>query len=200
MEREKLLRGLDLVFSAIILIPLVLFVWPFVALAIFLSDGWPVIFYQPRVGKNGKVFVMPKFRTMKNGTENDEKPQNRRDSRIIPHVGFILRITNIDETTQFICVLLGKMSLVGPRPDLPGRKPFYHKDDWEVRTAGRLPGVTGRWALYRKGRIEISAREAVAMDLEKITIPEYLRLVSATPFVIIRRICRPSVYNIRNVC
>jgi lipopolysaccharide/colanic/teichoic acid biosynthesis glycosyltransferase len=174
-----------------------LLLWPFIALAIFLSDGRPILFKQTRVGKDGKPFEMMKFRTMGKGTVNTEKPKSWKDKRLIPYVGYVLRITNLDEFPQFINVLKGEMSLVGPRPDTPKRKDFYDESDWEKRTAGHLPGITGRWAVFGKGRIEISDSRAVQMDIQKRTVPIYLFLIIATPFAIARRILFPNVYNIK---
>ncbi len=131
-----------------------------IALAILLDDGPPVFFLQERVGKGGRVFKLIKFRTMRPGaglfvSENDPA---------ITSVGRFLRRWSLDELPQLVNVLLGHMSLVGPRPALP-----YQVARYTPRQRRRLevrPGITG-WAQVR-GRNSLSWPERIELDLEYI--------------------------------
>lgn len=142
-------RALDIAAA----ISLLIFLFPllvFVAVAIKISDPGPVLFRQPRMGLNGEKFGIFKFRTMRVAQCSVEGVQQTQlnDPRISPLGGF-LRRTSIDELPQFINVLLGHMSMVGPRPhvagQLAGGQPYkdvvpYYDDRLRVR-----PGITG-WA------------------------------------------------------
>jgi lipopolysaccharide/colanic/teichoic acid biosynthesis glycosyltransferase len=118
-----------------------------IALAIRLDSPGPIIFRQKRVGKNGRIFTLYKFRSMIDGAERDNnfKPASKGDSRIT-RVGAVLRRTRLDELPQLLNILLGDMYFIGPRPFVPNQEeecirhiPFY-KQRWSVR-----PGATG-WA------------------------------------------------------
>ena len=126
------------------------------ALAIRFSDGSPILFRQTRVGLHGRPFEMIKFRTMVVGAEEqleDVLHLNERegaafkatnDPRITP-VGRFLRRTSIDELPQLWNVLVGTMSLVGPRPPLPREVAEY--DIWHRRRLSMKPGITGLWQI-----------------------------------------------------
>lgn len=110
-------RGFDIIFSLGVLVLLLSWLTPLLALAIKLNSRGPVFFRQKRVGRNGIIFYCYKFRTMVVNAEADEMPAMRDDDRITK-VGRFLRKTNMDELPQFINVLLGHMSIVGPRPHM----------------------------------------------------------------------------------
>tara|TARA_X000001036_G_scaffold77504_1_gene69107 strand:- start:2734 stop:3324 length:591 start_codon:yes stop_codon:yes gene_type:complete len=150
-----------------------------VALLIILNDGFPVIFQQNRVGKDGKFFKMYKFRSMvKNAEEilksdqelyeryvkNDFKLSAQEDIRILPFGNFI-RKTSIDELPQFFNVLKGEMSVVGPRP-VVGKELdiLYNKNSKKYRSV--KPGVTGLW--QASGRSNLSGEKRVQLELEGI--------------------------------
>ena len=128
------------------------------------------IFRQVRLGHCGRPFVMYKFRTMTPGAEScqDEVPneqdgpifKNRRDPRIT-RLGRFLRRTSIDELPQLLNVLLGQMSLVGPRPPI-GREVAQYKA-WQRRRLAVKPGLTCLWQI--SGRSEIGFENWVRMDL-----------------------------------
>lgn len=162
--------------GCIILIPLTMCIW----FANLLSkDNGPVFYVQKRIGKNGKVFKMYKYRSMvvnadkklrryllDNEDANEEFLKYRKlknDPRITP-IGSFIRKTSLDEFPQFINVLKGDMSLVGPRPYLPREKRVmkkYYKEIIKVK-----PGLTGPWQV--NGRSEISLEERMKMDIEYI--------------------------------
>ena len=109
-------RGMDFVFSLIAVILLLPF-YLFSALAVKLSSPGPIFFLQDRVGKNGRSFKIIKFRTMVvNAEQNGPQLSSENDPRITK-VGKFMRKTRLDEFPQFINVLIGDMSIVGPRPE-----------------------------------------------------------------------------------
>ncbi len=128
------------------------FFFPFIGLLILLDSGFPIFYTQNRLGKNGRVYKMIKFRTMRTDAEKDGKPRpaSENDDRAT-RVGRILRKTHLDELPQFINILRGDMSLVGPRSERPElveelqkQIPFYR-----ARLFAR-PGLTG-WAQVNYG-------------------------------------------------
>ncbi|MBW7885040.1 MAG: sugar transferase [Caldilineaceae bacterium] len=125
-----------------------------VALAIKLEDRGPILYRAPRVGENGKIFYMLKFRSMVVGADqlqslvNKTDPQGRlvhkrADDPRITRVGRIIRRTSIDEFPQLINVLKGEMSLVGPRPELPWLVEKY--EPWQRKRFAVPQGITGWW-------------------------------------------------------
>jgi len=119
--------------------------YPLVAILILLDSGAPVIYKQIRSGKGGKAYYVYKFRTMRQDAEKDGKPQltQEKDSRIT-NVGNLLRKAHIDELPQFLNVLRGEMSLVGPRAERPEWIAEFQKQIPFYRARLLVkPGVTG---------------------------------------------------------
>lgn len=137
-------RALDVALSALLLVvcaPLLLLI----ALLIRLESPGPVLFTQKRVGLRGKLFSIYKFRSMRMDTHRyAASPMTSEDARIT-RVGRILRTTSFDELPQLVNVLLGDMSLVGPRPEMP----FLVEQYSELHRARLcvIPGITGLWQL-----------------------------------------------------
>ena len=119
------------------------------ALAVLLDSGRPVLFRHLRVGRGGREFGMFKFRSMVvNAAQVGPWYTADNDPRIT-RVGRFLRRSSIDELPQLLNVLLGDMSLVGPRPDVQAQRALYTEADWQQRCSVR-PGITGlAQALYR---------------------------------------------------
>ena len=160
-------RGLSIVISLIGLI-LALPLIPLIALAIYLDSKGPVFYYQDRVGKNGSVFQVVKFRTMRPDAEAANGPQwaDDNDSRVT-RVGLFLRRSRLDEIPQLWCVLKGDMAFVGPRPERPEFVEMLTKEIpfYGVRHMVR-PGLTG-WAQvkYKYGSSVEDALEKLQYDL-----------------------------------
>ena len=145
------------------------------AIAIKATDRGPIIFSQVRSGRNGRKFRMHKFRSMVVNAEKLKKELekfNEMDGPVfkmkhdprITRVGRFIRKTSIDELPQLFNVLVGEMSLVGPRPPLPSEVAQYKP--WQRRRLSVKPGITGPWQV--SGRNEIDFEEWMRMDLEYI--------------------------------
>lgn len=192
-------RLLDVIFSLLILVPLC-FVIVAVAILIRLDSEGPVFYRQKRVGLNGALFTLYKFRTM--SLYNDDSLHRDAANRFISgqklsedaargisykltedprvtRIGRFLRRTSIDELPQFFNVLRGEMSLVGPRPPLPYEVEMYSPYD-RLRLTGK-PGLTGIWQVY--GRSRVSFQSMVEMDIEYLrqqSLWEDLKLIVLT--------------------
>jgi exopolysaccharide biosynthesis polyprenyl glycosylphosphotransferase len=153
-------RITDVLLSSLLIL-LTLPLWLVAAVVVKATSRGPVFFCQERTGQNGKQFVMFKFRSMYEGTPKYERsPESSRDRRITP-VGKFLRKTSLDELPQLLNVLIGDMSLVGPRPEMPYVTAAYIP--LERRRLSVPQGLTGLWQLSgdRKFRIH----EALEYDL-----------------------------------
>jgi exopolysaccharide biosynthesis polyprenyl glycosylphosphotransferase len=146
-----------------------------IALAVRLDSRGPVFFSQKRVGLRGRRFLVHKFRTMVvNAEELREElmEQNEMDGPVfkithdprVTRVGRFLRKTSLDELPQFFNVLMGEMSVVGPRPPLPDEVREYER--WQLRRLSMKPGITCIWQV--SGRNNIPFEEWMRMDLEYI--------------------------------
>ena len=159
------------VFGVIVLMPVLLII----ALCIKLGDGGPVLHFREIIGKNGRRFFALKFRTMipdadtyltKHPELMQKFQQNmklERDPRVT-RVGRFLRKTSLDELPQLINVLVGQMSLVGPRMIHPSELPRYGK--YAPKRLSVKPGITGLWQI--SGRQHISYDERVQLDMRYI--------------------------------
>src|ERR1700755_2379796 len=126
------------------LLGLALFGLPMLAVALWirLDSAGPVFFRQERVGRHGKLFRIHKFRTMAVDAEQRGPQLTVGADARVTRVGRVLRANRLDELPQFLDVLAGDMSLVGPRPDLPRYVAQWPADLRERGLAGR-PGITG---------------------------------------------------------
>lgn len=138
-------RIFDIVFSSAIILLVFSWLFPIMAILIKLNSKGPVFFKQQRTGVNNKTFWCYKFRTMTVNSESDSKQAQVNDSRITS-IGSFMRKTNIDELPQFFNVLLGQMSVVGPRPHMLKHTQQYSEliRHYKVRHFVN-PGITG-WA------------------------------------------------------
>jgi len=133
-----------------------------VAICIYLEDGRPIFFRQKRAGKDGKPFLILKFRGMKKGAEKDPRSLFVDEKNpFLTKVGRFIRKWSIDELPQLINVLKGDMSLVGPRPTLLYQIKRYN--DFQKRRLLVKPGITG-WAEIH-GRNELTWEERIKYDV-----------------------------------
>lgn len=145
IENQIKKRIFDLVFSGLIIVCILSWLYPIIALLIKLDSKGPVLFVQKRTGINKKDFNCYKFRSMKVNGDADEKQATKDDDRIT-RMGRFFRKTNIDELPQFFNVFQGEMSVVGPRPHMLKHTDEYSKliEYYLVRHYVK-PGITG-WA------------------------------------------------------
>ena len=200
----RMKRIVDVVLTLLLAIPLCI-VFVLIAVMIRLDSKGPVLFRQKRVGLNGEEFLFYKFRSMYVDTDenvhrnaitqymNGEQLNKRVDTTLlyklvddprITRVGRILRKTSIDELPQFLNVLRGEMTLVGPRPPLPYEVELYSDRDW-LRLCGK-PGLTGIWQVYARSRVDFQTM--VDMDIDYLrhqSVWEDLKLVVLTPWVMV---------------
>jgi len=155
-------RSFDLLLGVLILILLAIPTL-LIAIAIFLSSKGSILYWSDRVGKNNKIFKMPKFRSMLVGTPIVATHLLGNPDSYLSPIGSFLRSTSLDELPQLFSVLKGDMSFVGPRPAL------YNQDDLialrtEKGVDKLLPGITG-WAQVN-GRDELLIPDKVTLDVE----------------------------------
>jgi exopolysaccharide biosynthesis polyprenyl glycosylphosphotransferase len=167
-------RGFDIL-VAMLALGLTAPVLLIVAAVVKLTSEGPIFFAQERVGKNGRTFKMLKFRSMvmnaealrgKLEAENEmDGPvfKIKRDPRIT-RIGHFIRKTSLDEFPQFINVLRGSMSIVGPRPPLPSEVAQYER--WQRKRLSVKPGITCIWQI--SGRNEVTFEQWVQMDIDYI--------------------------------
>ncbi len=148
-------RSFDVLFSSMMLLFVLSWLYPIIALAIFLESRGPILFKQYRNGKNNEVFRCLKFRTMYLNEEADQKWATKNDHRIT-YFGAILRRTSLDELPQLINVLIGDMTIVGPRP-LPVKlnEQYINQIKSYSQRHTFKPGITGlAQALGHRGEIK----------------------------------------------
>lgn len=177
-------RPLDCVVALFLLI-LSLPIFLLASLAVIIEDPKsPIFFKQDRVGKNGNVFRVYKFRSMKANTEENGKKLS--DVERLTRVGSILRKTSIDELPQLINVLKGQMSFIGPRPLLVKYLPYYTKE--ELKRHNVLPGISG-WAQVN-GRNALSWDERFEYDVEYVdglSLRMDLKIIFLTVYKVFKR-------------
>ena len=176
-------RCFDVVVCIVLSIPALTIIM-LLALVILIVEGRPVFFVQQRAGKKGKLFLMPKIRTLRSGPIACEQSCESDKEPFLTVTGGFLRRHRLDELPQIFSVLRGQMSLVGPRPELPNivatYAPIHSK-----RLAAK-PGITGLWQI--KGSRKAAIHKNIKYDLD------YLRkaglwldikiLIQTIPFVL----------------
>ncbi|MBI9008540.1 MAG: sugar transferase [Tenericutes bacterium] len=159
MYRKFIKRILDLLISLFIL-PFFILILILFSLIIYIDDKGPIFYNSSRLGKNGKVFKMYKLRSMKvhapDIRNKDGSTYNSKDDPRLTKIGKFIRKTSIDEIPQVLNIIIGNMSFVGPRPDLPEHKNLY--DGNENRKLEIKPGVTGYNQAYYRNTIEWKKR------------------------------------------
>ncbi len=162
MYKHFLKRTFDVTLSLFALI-LLAFPMLLIALLIKIDDPGPAIFKQKRLGRDGKVFNMLKFRSMRIGAEKDGVYSDRGDPRVT-RVGRILRATSLDELCQLLNVLRGDMSFIGPRPPLTYHPwPIEEYTEEQLRMFEVRPGITG-WAQIN-GRKDVEWNKRITLNV-----------------------------------
>ena len=163
-----MIRFINLVFSLLIafilLLPILL-----ISILIFLKDKEYPLYFSSRIGKNNKIFLMPKFRTMRSNTPQEASHLLTNPDDYLLSTGRFLRKYSLDEFPQIISIIKGDMAFVGPRPALFNQHDLISQRD--LKEISQLkPGITG-WAQVN-GRDELSNFDKVLLD------EEYLKLKS----------------------
>lgn len=168
-------RVLDILVSLILLI-LVSLLWLVIALWIHFDSSGPIIFKQSRIGLHGRPYTIFKFRTMVTNADEIMKAKlaevedlenfvfQEKDDPRVTRSGRFLRKTSLDELPQLVNILIGNMSLVGPRPEVPEIAKHYTVE--QHHRLDVLPGVTGLAQV--NGRSELTLGETMAYDLEYV--------------------------------
>ena len=154
MYRNFFKRIFDLVL-AIISLPFWLIILVVVGPMIYFQDKGSIFYNAPRLGKDGKIFKMYKFRSMKMNAPDlrneDGSTFNAEDDPRLTKIGKFIRETSLDETPQLLNIIKGDMSIIGPRPDLPEHMELYEGN--EARKLEIRPGVTGYNQAYFRNTI-----------------------------------------------
>ncbi len=195
---KALKRTVDIAASALLLIVLSP-LFACIALLIKLTNEGPVLYVTNRVGKWGREFRFPKFRSMEVGAEEKQaqlrvlnlhreaKNFKIKEDPRITSIGSFLRRTSLDELPQLWCVLKGDMSLVGPRPPLPQEVAIYSLE--ERARLDTVPGLTGIWQV--SGRSDIPFTHQVKLDMQYIQSQsfwlDFKILLKTVPAVILGR-------------
>ncbi|MCR4781356.1 MAG: sugar transferase [Lachnospiraceae bacterium] len=176
-------RGFDIVFSLFALL-ITAPIQVIVAAAIKLEDGGPVLYKQVRLTKNGREFQLFKYRSMRVDAENDgvARLSNGENDDRITNVGKVIRRMRLDELPQFVNILCGDMSIVGPRPERPEIAAQYEKElpEFHLRLQAKC-GLTGYAQVY--GKYNTEPYDKLQMDLlyiAKPSISEDLSIIFAT--------------------
>ena len=180
-------RTFDLFFGVILLLLLVI-IMLFIAIAIRLTSKGPSLYWSDRIGKNNKIFKMPKFRSMLTDTPAVATHLLDNPDSYLSPIGGFLRFSSLDELPQLFSVLRGDMSFVGPRPAL-----YNQVDLITLRTEKGVdqlvPGLTG-WAQVN-GRDELPIPEKVALDVEYMELQSFwfdLKILWMTFLKVVRRV------------
>ena len=196
MYKHFFKRAIDILVSLVAL-PFVLLVIAVFAPIIFFTDRGPVFYNAERLGRKGKVFKMYKLRSMYVNSPNlrnaDGSTYNGEDDPRVTKVGRLMRKTSIDEFPQFLNVLLGDMSLIGPRPHLTTNYKGYdlldepHQRRLEVR-----PGVTGYSQAYFRN--SITSEQKMANDVYYVENVSFLFDVKILLHTVLSVLKRENIY------
>ena len=190
-------RTLDVLFSLVVLL-LTLPVWIVVAVLVRATSPGPVLFRQPRVGRNGRSFTVLKFRSMCSDAEARLKDLGLYETYVakgyklpvaaecrVTRIGRVLRKTSLDELPQLLNVLRGDMSLVGPRPVVPAELDSY--GELAHCYLSVVPGITGLWQVSGRSHIQFPERAHLDRDyFHGRSLRMDLAILARTPGAVIR--------------
>jgi len=193
MYKKYFKRIMDIT-VALVIMPFILIIVLIVGILIYSEDKGSIFYNAQRLGLNGKVFKMFKFRTMKMNApdirNDDGSTFNSENDPRLTKIGRFLRTTSIDELPQLLNVLIGDMSLVGPRPDLPEHIKQY--DSHEMNKLNVRPGITGYNQAYFRNTIPWKDR--IKNDLLYIDHLTFLMDIKVILKTIERVLRRKDVY------
>lgn len=189
MYRNFLKRMFDLVL-AIVAFPFWLIILIIIGPMIYFQDKGSIFYNASRLGKDGKIFKMYKFRSMKMNAPDirneDGSTFNAEDDPRLTKIGKFIRKTSLDETPQLLNIIKGDMSIIGPRPDLPEHMDLYEGD--EVRKLEIRPGVTGYNQAYFRNTVPW--KERIKNDIyyiDNLTIWMDIKVFFKTVLTVIKR-------------
>lgn len=195
-EYQRLVKRAFNLIVVVLISPLIVPLMAIIALAIRLDSRGPILFRQKRVGECGKIFGMYKFRSMVDEAEKLQPLINQTDSngrvvhkhpddpRITP-VGRIIRRWSLDELPQFLNVLKGEMTIVGPRPELPWLAEQY--ETWQCERFAVPQGITGWWQVNgRSDRMMHLHTEDDLYYIEHYSLWLDIYIVLRTPFTVVK--------------
>lgn len=183
MYKKFFKRFFDIILSLIAIIILSP-IYLIISVLVLIFMGWPILFKQPRPGKNEKIFNMYKFRTMTNKKDKDGNllPDDQR----LPKFGKFLRKTSLDELPEMFCILTGTMSFIGPRPLLVEYLPYYTKEEHHRHDV--RPGLTG--LAQANGRNLVNWDDRFKLDLEyvnNVSLKMDLSVIIKTISIVLKR-------------
>lgn len=183
MYKKFFKRFFDIILSLIAIIILSP-IYLIISVLVLIFMGWPILFKQPRPGKNEKIFNMYKFRTMTNKKDKDGNllPDDQR----LPKFGKFLRKTSLDELPEMFCILTGTMSFIGPRPLLVEYLPYYTKEEHHRHDV--RPGLTG--LAQANGRNLVNWDDRFKLDLEYVNNISFLldlKIIIKTVEIVFKR-------------
>ncbi len=189
MYKRYFKRFIDIILSFLAM-PFFVILLIILAPIIYFSDKGTIFYNAPRLGKDGKIFKMYKFRSMKMNAPDirneDGSTYNSENDPRLTKIGKFLRKTSVDEIPQLINVLIGNMSLVGPRPDLPEHSNLYEPK--EKRKLEVRPGITGLNQAYFRNAIPWKERIAKDIDyIDRMTLILDIKILLKTILVILKR-------------
>lgn len=183
MYKKFFKRFFDIILSLIAIIILSP-VYLIISVLVLIFMGWPIIFKQPRPGKNEKIFNMYKFGTMTN--KKDKDGNLLPDEQRLPKFGKFLRKTSLDELPEMFCILTGTMSFIGPRPLLVEYLPYYTKEEHHRHDV--RPGLTG--LAQANGRNLVNWDDRFKLDLEyvnNVSLKMDLSVIIKTISIVLKR-------------
>lgn len=187
---QKYFKRMFDVFGALLGLPFLLLLIIILGSIIWLEDKGSIFYNAPRLGKNGKVFKMYKFRSMKVNApdirNNDGSTFNSEDDPRLTKIGKFIRKTSIDETPQLLNILIGNMSFIGPRPDLPEHIKMYEGN--EINKLKVRPGVTGYNQAYFRNTV--SWKERITNDIYYIDNLSFfleIKIIFYTIYTVLRK-------------
>lgn len=189
MYKNYLKRIVDIILGIVgLIIASILFI-P-ISILIYCEDRGPIFYNSPRLGKNGVIFTMYKFRSMKINAPDIRKADgstfNSIDDPRLTKVGKFIRKTSIDELPQLLNVIKGDMSIIGPRPDLPEHINLYVGN--EIRKLEIKPGITGLSQAYYRNTI--SWKERIQNDIryvDNISFLLDLKIILKTILMVVKK-------------